>query len=101
MPLRCQLRHRLAIIYLSGRSGLWPRQHSRRGGVPPAVLTPLHSHVAPINVIIETNAFLQRPFWSDSVEKLFVHRRWKNSRRYKTRRALQARGMHERVDVAM
>ena len=38
--------------------------------------------------------------WVDSVEKLFFHRWWKNFRRYKTRSALQARGIHEGIDVA-
>jgi hypothetical protein len=39
--------------------------------------------------------------WVYSVEKLFFHRRWKNLRRYEARSALQARGIHERVDVTM
>src|SRR2546422_5455044 len=36
--------------------------------------------------------FQERLLSADSVEKLFFHRRWKNSRRYKTRSALQATG---------
>jgi len=44
---------------------------------------------------------IQRRLSTDSVEKLFFHRPWKNFSRYRMRRALQAGRIRGRRDVAM